>query len=149
MRAFVPKGATPQVLWQQNIGLTQIEENFKAPKGDLSFRPIYHQLSARVEARIFISFLAYCLRITLGMKLKALGSGLTTRAVLEKFAMIQVIDIDLPVKDQADKCLVMPRYTQPDKEKKLLLARMGSELAPQPPSRIESVEQFRGEAFKN
>ena len=149
LRAFVPEGTTPQVLWRQYIGLTQIEESFKTLKGDLSIRPIYHQLPDRIEAHIFISFLAYCLHITLGTKLKALGPGLTPRAVLEKFATIQMIDVHLPIKGQSNKRLVMPRYTQPDKDMKLLLARMGMELPSQPPPRIESLEQLNAEASEN
>ena len=149
LRAFVPEGTTPQVLWRQYIELTEIEESFKTLKGDLSIRPIYHQLPARIEAHIFISFLAYCLHITLGRKLKTLGPGLTPRAVMEKFATIQIIDVHLPINDQPDKRLVMPRYTQPDKDMKLLLARMGMELPPQPPPRIESVEQLKEEVSEN
>ena len=140
LRAFVPEGMPPQELWKQYIGLTQIEESFKTLKGDLSIRPIFHQLPDRIEAHIFISFLAYCLHVTLRTKLKPLGPGLTPRAVLEKFATIQMIDVHLPIKDQSGKHLVMPRYTQPDKDLRLLLARMGMELPSQPPPRIESIE---------
>ena len=140
LRAFVPEGMPPQELWKQYIGLTQIEESFKTLKGDLSIRPIFHQLPQRIEAHIFISFLAYCLHVTLRTKLKTLGPGLTPRAVLEKFATMQMIDVHLPIKDQPDKRLVMPRYTQPDKDMKLLLARMGMDLPCQPPPRIESVK---------
>jgi hypothetical protein len=41
-----------------------LEQAFKELKGDLSIRPIYHQLETRVEAHIFIAFLAYCLLVT-------------------------------------------------------------------------------------
>lgn len=40
----------PAVLWQLYMLLTQIEEAFRNLKGDLSVRPIYHQLDNRIEA---------------------------------------------------------------------------------------------------
>ena len=104
---------------------------------DLSIRPIHHQLEKRIEAHIFISFLAYCLHVALRGKLKNLADGLTSRAVMEKFATVQMLDVHFPIKDQEDRVLIMPRYTQPDKDLKLLLARMGMELLEQPPPRIE------------
>jgi len=140
LRTFVSEGMPPQELWKQYIGLTQIEESFKTLKGNLSIRPIYHQLPQGIEAHIFISFLAYCLHVTLRTKLKTLGPGLTPRTVLEKFATMQMIDEHLPIKGQPDKTLVMPRNTQPDKDMKLLLARMGMNLPCQPPPRIESIK---------
>ena len=45
-----------------------------------------HQKDSRIEAHIFISFLAYCLYVTLGQRLRALAPGLTPRAVMEKMS---------------------------------------------------------------
>jgi hypothetical protein len=69
--------------------LMRIEEAFRNLKGDLAIRPIFHQLETRVEAHIFIAFLAYCLQATLARRLAALAPGLTPRSVLEKFAALQ------------------------------------------------------------
>ena len=44
---------------------TQIEAAFRTLKSDLGVRPIYHRREHRVEAHIFIAFLAYCLQVTL------------------------------------------------------------------------------------
>jgi transposase len=33
--------------------------------GDLSIRPIYHQTDERIDAHIFVAFMAYCLRVAL------------------------------------------------------------------------------------
>jgi transposase len=52
-----------------------VEEAFKDLKGDLAIRPIFHQLEARIEAHVFIAFLAYCLRVTLARRLRALAPG--------------------------------------------------------------------------
>jgi len=55
----------PAQLWHLYIPLTQVEEAFKNLKGDLSLRPLFHQKLARIEAHIFVAFLAYCLHATL------------------------------------------------------------------------------------
>jgi hypothetical protein len=47
--------------------------------------PIFHQHKARIDAHIFIAFLAYALHVTLARRLAALAPGLTPRSVLDKF----------------------------------------------------------------
>jgi hypothetical protein len=86
-------GEDPALLWRHYVQLTEIEAVFRALKSDLVIRPIYHQKDSRIEAHIFVSFLAYCLYITLGQRLRALAPGLTPRAVMEKMAAIQMVDI--------------------------------------------------------
>jgi transposase len=56
---------TPEELWKQYIVLTEVEQAFKEIKQDLGIRPVYHQKDERIEAHIFVSFLAYCLQVTL------------------------------------------------------------------------------------
>jgi hypothetical protein len=90
-----------------------------APKDDLALRPIRHQLEHRVEAHIFISFLAYCLHVALRRRLHDLAPGLTPRSVLEKFATIQMLDVHLPTTDQ--RTVVLSRYTHPETDVQLLL----------------------------
>jgi transposase len=86
----------PALLWQYYIQLVAVEEAFKNLKGDLAIRPIFHKDAQRIEAHIFIAFLAYCLQITLTRRLHALAPGLTARSALEKFAAVQMIDVHLP-----------------------------------------------------
>ena len=124
----------PKVLWEYYLQLGAIEAAFKLLKDDLSVRPIFHQKASRVEAHIFVAFLAYCLAVTLRGHLRKLASGLTPRAVLEKFAAIQMVDAHFPTTDGRE--LVFRRYTQPEKDQKMLLAQLGWELPPQPPPRI-------------
>jgi transposase len=143
LRAFVPQEMTPTQLWRHYIGLTEIEQSFKTLKGDLSVRPIHHQLIERIEAHVFISFLAYCLHVALRGKLKSLAGGLTPRAVLDKFASVEMLDVHFPIQGEKSRRLVMPRYTQPDKDLKLLLTRMGMVLPQQPPPRIESDQSLQ------
>jgi transposase len=55
----------PARLWGLYLQLVSVEEAFKNLKGDLAVRPIFHQDQARIEAHIFIAFLAYSLHVTL------------------------------------------------------------------------------------
>jgi transposase len=134
LRSNIVSGRSPEELWHFYIQLTQVEGAFKNLKDDLNLRPIRHQLEGRIEAHIFISFLAYCLHVTLRRRLHDLAPGLTARAVLEKFATIQMLDVHLPTTDQ--RTVVMRRYTQPESDVQLLLQRLKLELPPQPPPKI-------------
>jgi hypothetical protein len=128
----------PVRLWSYYLQLVSVEEAFKTLKGDLAIRPIFHQQQARIEAHIFIAFLAYCLHVTLGRKLKALAPGLTPRAVLEKFAAVQMIDAHVPTTDGRE--LSLTRDTQPGQELKLLLDKLKLTLPAQPPPKITTAE---------
>ena len=129
-------GDKPALLWQYYIQLTEVEQAFKELKGDLSVRPIYHQLDSRIEAHIFVAFMAYCLQVTLKHRLRALAPGLTPRSVLEKMAALQMVDVHLPTTD--GRCLILSRYTQPETDQQLLLSQLKLELPPQPPPKITS-----------
>lgn len=127
-------GEDPAVLWQHYIQLTEIEAVFRDLKNDLAIRPIYHQKDSRIEAHILVSFLAYCLYATLRQRLRALAPGLTSRAVLEKMASIQMVDVLLPTTD--GRLLILPRYTQAEKEHLMLLRQLHLHLPAQPAPRI-------------
>jgi transposase len=124
----------PAVLWDRYMQLVQIEAAFKCLKSELGIRPIYHQLEHRVEAHILIAFLAYCLTVTLKHRLQVHAPGLTPRAVLEKLAAIQTLDVWLPTTD--GRYLVMPRYTEPEADLALLLHQLRIVLPKQPLPRL-------------
>lgn len=134
LRTNITSGRTAEELWQFYIQLTEVEAAFKNLKDDLALRPIYHQLEHRVEAHIFISFLAYCLQVTLRRRLRALAPGLTPRSVLEKFATMQMLDVHLPTTDE--RTVILSRYTHPETDVQLLLQRLKLELPAQPPPKI-------------
>jgi len=127
----------PATLWQFYIQLVAVEEAFKNLKADLAIRPVFHQQERRIEAHIFIAFLAYCLYVTLQRRLHALAPGLTARSALEKFAAVQMIDVHLPTTDGRE--LVLTRYTQPEPELQLLINQLKLQLPPQPPPRITAA----------
>jgi transposase len=128
----------PAVLWTRYVQLTQIEAVFRSLKSDLGIRPIYHRLERRVDAHILIAFLAYCLQVTLKNRLQIHAPGLTPGAVLEKLATVQMIDVWIPTRD--GRWLILPRYTQPSKELKLLMEQIHLALPSQPPPRITAPQ---------
>jgi transposase len=121
------------------VQLTRVEGAFKDLKDDLRLRPIFHRLEERIEAHIFVALLAYCLHVSLREQLRAHAPGLTPRSVLEKFAAMQMVNVHFPTTDGRE--LVFRRYTQPEKDQKLLLAQLGWELPPQSPPRITAKGQ--------
>jgi hypothetical protein len=130
----------PEWLWKLYTLLVEIEGVFKSFKNDLGLRPIYHSVGPRVEAHIFVCFLAYCLHVTLRQRLNALAPGLTPRAVLEILAGVQMLDLEVPTSDK--RWLVMSRYTQPEKAVKLLLSRLQMKLPEQPPPRLSAQRKL-------
>jgi len=128
----------PAKLWSLYLQLVSVEEAFKNLKGDLAIRPIFHQSEKRIEAHILVSFLAYCLHITLTERLRSLAPGLTTRSTLEKFAAMQMIDVHLPTTDGRE--LILTRTTQPEPELQLLLDKLKLELPAQPPPKITTAQ---------
>jgi hypothetical protein len=141
LRSNLP-GEDPAQLWRWYIQLTEVEQAFKELKGDLGIRPIYHQRDERIEAHIFLAFLAYCLQVTLKARLRPLAPGLTPRAALDNLAAIHVVDVHLPTTD--GRTLILSRYTEPEQEQRILLDRLRLTLPEQPPPRITSTLQARG-----
>lgn len=133
-------GKQPAELWQFYIQLVEIEAAFKNLKDDLQLRPIYHQLQQRIEAHIFVAFMAYCLHVTLRARLKSVAGGLTPRSVLDKFAAIQMLDVKFPTTD--GRTLILSRYTEPNTDHKLLLEQLNLTLPPQPPPKITAAGEL-------
>ena len=138
LRSNILSGGSPEELWHYYIQLTEVEAAFKNLKDDLALRPIHHQLEHRIEAHIFICFLAYCLQITLRRRLRDLAPGLTARSVLEKFATVQMLDVHLPTTDE--RTVILTRYTHPEADVALLLKCLKLELPPQPPPKITALK---------
>jgi len=130
----------PAALWRFYIQLTEVEAAFKNLKDDLQLRPIHHQLEQRIEAHIFVAFMAYGLHVTLRARLKPLAAGLTPRAVLDKLAAIKMLDVHFPTTD--GRTLILSRHTEPDTDQKILIRQLGLTLPMQPPPRITSPIQI-------
>jgi len=124
----------PERLWTLYIQLTEVEQAFKELKHDLAVRPIFHRNEDRIEAHIFVAFLAYCLQVTLKANLRPLASGLTPREVIAKFKTIQMLDVHIPTTDTRE--ITLSRYTQPEPEHRMLLQQLQLRLPEQPPPKI-------------
>lgn len=128
----------PDALWRFYIQLTEIEQAFKEIKHDLAIRPIFHKTEERIEAHIFVAFLAYCLQVTLKAKLRTLAGGTTPREVIAKFKTVQMVDVHLPTTDGRE--LILSRYTQPETEHRMLLDQLRLSLPSQPPPKITAAQ---------
>ncbi len=135
------KESNPAKVWEFYLQLVEVEEAFKNLKGDLAIRPIFHQRQRRIEAHVFVCFLAYCVHVTLRHQLRAKAPGLTVRQVLEKFARMQLMDVHFPTTDGRE--LVFARYTEPEKDQQLLLAQMNWELPAQSPPKITAKGELQ------
>ena len=127
----------PAHLWQFYIQLVEVEAAFKNLKDDLGLRPIHHRLQDRIEAHIFIAFMAYCLQVTLRARLKPLAGGLTPRAVLDKMAAVQMLDVHFPTTD--GRTLILSRYTELTADQNILVHQLNLTLPTQPPPRITAT----------
>ena len=134
----------PDALWTFYIQLTEVEQAFKEIKHDLAIRPIFHKTEERIEAHIFVAFLAYCLQVTLKAKLRTVAGGTTPREVIAKFKTLQMVDVHLPTTDGRE--LTLSRYTQPEAEHRILLDQLRLSLPRQPPPKITAAQSTHATA---
>src|SRR5205807_2769838 len=76
-------------LWKAYIQLTQAEAAFRIQKDQLNLRPIWHQREDRVQAHIFVCFLAFVLWKSLYLCQQRAGLGKWRRTILEPLARTQ------------------------------------------------------------
>jgi transposase len=117
-----------ETLWQTYIQLTQAESAFRIQKTELSIRPVWHQKKERVQAHIFVCFLAYVLWKTLEQWQKRAGLGNSPRTILDELARLQSADIVLPTADDPRRKLRIRCVVRPDKAQAQLLDRLGLRL---------------------
>ena len=129
-------GHDPAQLWTFYIQLTEVEQAFKELKHDLAVRPIYHSSEPRIEAHIFVAFMAYCLQVSLKAQLRGLAQGITPAEVIAKFKTMQMVDVHVPTTDARE--LVLSRYTQPEPDHRMLLDLLHLQLPAQPPPKISA-----------
>ena len=114
----------------------EVRQSVKEIKHNLAIRPIFHQLEQRIEAHIFVSFIAYCVLVTLKNLARPQAPDLTPRAIVQKFAAIQMVDIHVPTAD--GRHLVLARHTQPSQDHELLLRQLDLTLPKQPAPKLLS-----------
>ena len=128
----------PDRLWTFYVQLTEVEQAFKELKHDLAVRPIYHSSEPRIEAHIFVAFLAYCLQVTLKAQLRRVAHGITPHEVITKFKTMQMVDVHLPTTDGRE--IVLSRHTQPEADHRMLLDLLHLKLPEQPPPKITAKQ---------
>lgn len=122
---------TPQQLWQAYIQLTEAEKAFRIHKDDLKLRPVWHQIDKRVNAHIFVCFVAYVLWKCFGQMCKHAGLGDEPRKIIQEIKKLHLVDIVLPTRNGLD--LRLRCVTTPDPDTALLLQKLNLK----PPSRLD------------
>lgn len=116
---------SPEDLWKTYIQLSEAEAAFRIHKSDLSIRPIWHQREDRVQAHIFVCFLAYVMWKTLEQWQQRAGLGNSPRTVLDELSDIQSTDVVLPTMSEPQRELRIRCIVRPDRAQALLLDRLG------------------------
>lgn len=137
------QAGTAEELWSRYMQLTEAEASFRALKSELSIRPLFHQLEARVKAHVMVAFLGYALWVTLKHLLKRRpateprptvsgvdnAEALSAMKALTLLSTLQSADIVLPTTDGRE--IRLRRITEPTAEQKSLLRQLGISLPEQ------------------
>ena len=126
----------PRILWKMYMQLTQAEKAFRMSKSDLGMRPIFHQKEQRVQAHIFVCFLALAMYKSLELWMISKGLGSSPAKLLEEFREIRSMDVVLPVKDRNPVRLRV--VAKPDSHIRVLLQRLGLKI-PNRPKTVQNV----------
>lgn len=124
----------PQDLWKTYIQLTEVEETFRMLKSEMNIRPVFHQTAERVQAHIFVCFLALVMYRTLSQWMRAAGIGNSPRKLIEELANIRSMDVILPLQEGPE--LRLRCVSEPEKSQQILLNRLGI----YPPKRIKKMK---------
>ena len=119
---------TPEALWQTYVQLTEAEAAFRIEKSDLSIRPIWHHKQDRVQAHIFVCFLAYAMWKTLEQWQQRAGLGHSPRTILYELGRIQSTDVVLPLARDPHREVRIRCVVRPDRAQAALLDRLGLRL---------------------
>jgi transposase len=131
LRTNLPSGNAEE-LWSRYMQLTEAEASFRALKSELSVRPLFHQLEARVKAHVMVAFLGYALWVTLKHLLKRRraavpnASTISAAQALALMSGLHSADIVLPTTDGRE--IRLRRITEPTPEQKALLDQLGLKL---------------------
>jgi len=126
-------------LWSKYMQLTEAESSFRALKSELSIRPLFHQLEARVKAHVMVAFLGYALWVTLKHLLKRRPAidpkssaeaddiqPLSPMKAIALLSTLQSADIVLPTTDGRE--IRLRRITEPTAQQKSLFRQLGISL---------------------
>jgi transposase len=123
-------------LWKWYIQLSQAEAAFRTSKSDLCLRPVFHQITERVQAHVLVCFLSLAMWRVLEQWMQAKGLGSCARQLLLELDELRSMDVVLPTRESGEIRLRV--VAKPDKWLAQLLVRLGIEL-PSAPKIIENV----------
>jgi transposase len=126
----------PAKLWRTYMQLNQAEQAFHISKSDLGLRPVWHQLENRVQAHIFVCFLALAMWRSLELWMNAVGLGTCARPLLDAFRTVRSMDVVLPVRDRFPVRLRVVGRPEPHVQE--LLYRLGLKV-PNKPKIVQNV----------
>ncbi len=104
------------------LQLQEVERSFRVVKNLLKLRPIFHWRSRRVEAHIFIVFLAFLLAKVLELKLHAAGLNLSIAHALDQLGQLKAVEHTW--EGQA----IVVQITRPDRLTERILGALGLRL---------------------
>jgi transposase len=106
-------------LWKTYMLLTRVEAAFRNLKTDLCIRPIYHHKENRGDAHVLFSVLAYAMSVTIQLRHRQQGGGLTTAALLETLQPLGLAELSYQTSDGCR--LVFERAAVPSAEQQAIL----------------------------
>jgi hypothetical protein len=110
---------TPVALWHTYMLLTRVEAAFRNLKTDLCLRPIFHHKEARADAHVLFAVLAYALSVTIQLLHRRHGGALTTAALLETLAQVQLAELSF--RTTQGELLRFERASVPSAEQQAIL----------------------------
>lgn len=126
------RGWKAKDLWKTYIGLTQVEDAFRASKYDLGLRPLFHHTAQRAKAHILVCFLALVLWRTLQQWMDSNGLGTAPRKLLEHMAEVRSLDVILPTDPGPE--IRLRTVSRPDQHLAILLDKLELPLPNKPKS---------------
>ena len=120
--------------------LTEAEAAFRIHKSDLKISPVWHQKEHRIQAHIFVCFLAYVLWKTLSQWCQRSGLGDEPRKVLDELSQIKLVDVVLPTRTGPpirQRCV-----SRPTDHQGILLDRLGLHLPQRFKTQTDVVKTF-------
>ena len=86
-------------LWKTYVMLTMVEEGFRCLKSELGLRPVYHQVTRRVEGHLFITVIAYHIMQTILYQLRQKGINIRWKTLRQEMATQVRVTTSMKAKD--------------------------------------------------
>ena len=122
-------------LWRTYTMLTDLEAVFRSLKSELGMRPVFHQLTKRVTAHLFISVLAYHLVHSIRYRLKKTGINSSWSDLRKQLTGQNRITISMQCRD--DAVVHVRKTTRPEPRQQKIYSALG--LCPHPGRTIKTT----------